>query len=140
MEERDTLADALVVVPPDVEALARRVIGLAIDVHRELGPGLPEEAYELAMCIALRDAGLHFEQQYCVAVPFRGTVVARVRIDLLVKRKLVLEAKSVEALSPVHRTQTLRYLKLLKLPLGLLVNFNVTLLRDGIRRVFQHSS
>ena len=139
MEERDTKADAFVVVPPEIEALAKRVIGLAIDVHRELGPGLPEEAYELALCIALRDAGIRFVQQHCVPVTFRGTVVARVRIDLLIEQLLVIEIKSVETLSPVHRTQTRRYLSILNLPLGLLINFNVAVLKDGIKRVVQLS-
>jgi GxxExxY protein len=139
-EERDTLADALVVVPPNIEALSRRVIGLAIDVHKELGAGLPEEAYELAMCIALRDVGLRFRQQHCIQVEFRGTVVARVRLDLLVEDRLVVEIKSVESLSPIHRSQTMRYLKILNLPLGLLINFNVAAVKDGIKRVIQHTS
>ena len=139
MEEHDTRADAFVVVPPEVEALAKRVIGMAIDVHRELGPGLPEEAYELAMCIALKDAGLRFSQQHLISVSFRETVVARIRLDLLIEDQLVFEAKSVEVLTQIHRIQTRRYLNVLHLPLGLLINFNVPILKEGIKRIVRYA-
>ena len=119
-----TLAD----VPGYVNELSHRVIGICIGIHRELGAGLPEEAYEKALAIDLAAAGIRFEQQYRVEVSYKGVCVARVRLDFLIESALVLEAKSVESLTPIDRKQVLRYLQILKLPLGLLINFNVMVL------------
>jgi GxxExxY protein len=121
--------------PPELDELARRVIGAAIEVHKELGPGLPEEAYEGAMELELKARGMICERQKIVEIFYKGRRVARGRIDLLVEGKLIVEIKSVESFSPIHRLQTLSYLRIMNQPLGLLLNFNVPVLKDGIRRI-----
>jgi GxxExxY protein len=120
-----------------INQLSRRVIGICIDIHRALGAGLPEEAYEEALAMEFEEQGIRFERQYRIPVFYKGRCVARVRLDFLVESMLVLEAKSVEALTPIDRRQVIRYLEVTKLPLGLLVNFNVMVLKDGIRRVIR---
>jgi GxxExxY protein len=127
----------LVQPPEEINALAHRIIGIAIEVHRELGAGLPEDAYERAMAIELEARGIQFCRQYQIGVSYKGVVVSRVRLDFLIEQRLVLEVKSVQTLTPIDRRQVLRYLEVTKLPLGLLINFNVMLLRDGIQRVFR---
>jgi GxxExxY protein len=121
----------------EVNSLAHRVIGIAIAVHRELGPGLPEIAYENALAIEFQEHGLRFRRQHRLVVEYKGQPVASVRVDFLIEDKLVFEVKSVEALHPIDRKQVVRYLKILKLPLGLLINFNVMILKQGIYRVFR---
>ncbi len=121
----------------EINSLAHRVIGIAITVHRELGPGLPEIAYENALAIEFQDHGICFRRQLRLVVEYKGQPVASVRVDFLIEEKLVLEVKSVETLHPIDRRQVIRYLKILKLPLGLLINFNVMILKQGIHRVFR---
>jgi GxxExxY protein len=118
-----------------LEELARIVVDAALEVHRALGPGFVESVYEEALAIELVQRGVPFERQLPVRVTYRGFVVGSGRVDLLVGALLVVELKSVEALAPIHVAQTLSYLKVLEQPLGLLITFNVQLLRDGIRRV-----
>ena len=124
-------------VPEEINELAHRVIGICIAIHRELGPGLPEEAYEKALAMDFEAAGIRFERQYPLQVLYKGVCVARVRLDFLVESKLVLEIKSCECFTPIDRKQVLRYLQVTKLPLGLLVNFNVMVLKEGIKRVIR---
>ena len=121
--------------PEELDRLARAVIGAAIEVHREFGPGLPEEAYEGAMAIELTARGIPFERQKRIEIVYKGVVVATGRIDLVVGGKLVVEIKSCETLVALHRMQTLSYMRLVNQPLGLLINFNVPVLKQGIRRV-----
>ena len=121
--------------PAELDELARRVIGAAIEVHRELGPGLPEEAYVGAMAIELTARGISFERQRVVEIFYKDVLVARGRIDLPVAGILILEIKSIETLAPIHRLQVLTYMRILKQPLALLINFNVPVLKEGIRRV-----
>jgi GxxExxY protein len=121
--------------PEELDRLARAVIGAAIEVHRNMGPGLPEEAYEGGMVVELKERGIPFERQKRVEVVYKGVLVAIGRIDLLVAGKLVVEIKSCEALVSLHRMQTLSYMRLVNQPLGLLINFNVPVLKQGIRRV-----
>jgi len=116
--------------------LSRRIIGTAIELHRELGPGLLESAYEHALVYKLSNQGLSIQQQF--PVPFIYDEIkleAGYRIDILVNNRVLIEIKSVEALAPVHFAQTLTYLKLANLKLGLLINFNVKVLKNGIHRV-----
>jgi GxxExxY protein len=116
--------------------LANKMIGLAIEIHRALGPGLLENAYEECLFYKIRQAGFKVEKQKPMPLVFeRVKLDCGYRIDLLVENKLVLEVKSVEALHPIHFAQTLTYLRLGDYRLGLLINFNSELLRDGIRRV-----
>jgi GxxExxY protein len=121
--------------PEELDRLARAVIGAAIEVHRQLGAGMPEEGYEGAMCIELTERGIAFERQKAVDIVYKGVCVAKGRIDLLVEGKLIVEIKSCEALAPVHRLQVLSYMRMIRQPLGLLINFNVPVLKEGIRRI-----
>ena len=112
------------------------VIGAAIEVHRHLGPGLLESLYEAALCRELWLRGLKVERQVPVPVSYKGVELGNpIRLDLLVDSVVVVEVKSVDALAPVHRAQLLTYLKLTGHPVGLLFNFNVELLKNGMRRI-----
>lgn len=116
--------------------ISRIVIGKAIDLHKEVGPGLLESAYENALAYELKESGLNVQQQVPMPFVYKDIKLdVGYRIDLLVNSKVIIEIKSVENLAPVHYAQTLTYLKLSGLKLGLLINFNTKLLRDGIHRI-----
>lgn len=116
--------------------ITEKIIGCAIKVHSALGPGLIESAYEVCLAHEIAKQGLDVQTQVALPVVYDNIKLdAGYRLDLLVERRIVLELKAVERLVPVHEAQLLSYLKLSKLPLGLLINFNVRLLRDGIRRI-----
>jgi GxxExxY protein len=123
--------------PARLNLLTARIIGCAIDVHRELGPGLFESAYERALCIALTGRELHFLRQVSCPVIYRDQTVGTYRCDLLVERAVVVEVKSIERLERLHVAQVLTYLKATGARLGLIINFNVPKLREGIRRVIR---
>ena len=115
--------------------ITETIIGAAIQVHRVLGPGLLESAYEACLAYELRKRGLAVEQQRPVPLVYEEVKLeCGYRLDLLVERSVVIEVKSVEALAPIHEAQTLSYLRLSGCKLALLVNFNVTVLKDGVRR------
>ena len=117
-------------------ALSHNVIGAAIEVHRVIGPGLLESVYEVALCKELWLRGIAVERQVSVPVNYKGEFLqCHVKLDLLVERTLIIEIKTVEKIIPVHRAQLLTYLRLQNLWLGLLINFNVDVLRHGVRRV-----
>lgn len=119
--------------------ITERIIGAAIEVHRALGPGLLESVYGECLATELDLCGLRFEQQQPVPIFYKGCVVAAdLKIDLLVEQRIVVELKAVEKLLPVHDAQLLTYLRLTNLEVGLLINFNVPLLRDGIKRLVNH--
>ena len=123
----------------DVERVATVVVDCAYHVHRRLGPGLLEGVYESVLEMVLVGRGLRVERQKALALTFEELHFPETaRLDLLVDGRLVVELKSVEALTPLHQKQLLTYLRLLNLPLGLLINFNTPLIRDGIRRVVNH--
>lgn len=116
--------------------LSNKIIGAAIDLHKVLGPGLLESAYENALAYELKHLGFNIKQQ--ISMPFVYKEIkldAGYRLDTLVENKLIVEIKSIEALAPVHFAQVLTYLKLSNLKLGLLINFNTKLLKEGIHRV-----
>ncbi len=117
--------------------LSKRVIGAAIRVHRELGPGLLESVYQRCLFIELQSLGIEAEVEVPVEVKYRGQLIDDMgyRLDLLVEGCLILELKSVETLKPVHKKQLLTYLKITGNRLGLLINFNEVLLCDGITRI-----
>ena len=118
-----------------VNELTEKIIGAAIAVHKELGPGLLESAYEACLVYELAQSGLKVESQKPLPVSYRGVQVdCGYRIDLLVEDQIILELKSVEKIEPIHEAQLLSYLKLSGYKIGLLINFNVRLLRTGIRR------
>jgi GxxExxY protein len=112
-----------------------RIIACAIEVHRHLGPGLLESVYEPAMCFELKDAGLSFHRQVGVPVNYKGELIAEHRPDLVVSDLVVVEIKSVERFKPVFVAQMLTYLEITGLRVGLILNFNRALMRDGIKRV-----
>jgi GxxExxY protein len=117
------------------EDLTRRIIGLAMRVHRRLGPGLLESAYHQCLCYELSQAGLAFEQQVSLPIRYDGAEIeSGYRADIVVCRAVILELKSVEKLSPLHDSQLLTYLRLSSCRIGLLINFNTVSLTDGIRR------
>jgi GxxExxY protein len=119
-----------------LEALTRRIIGCGIAVHRAFGAGLLESIYKTCFGIELRAAGLSFAAERRVPIVYRGIeVCADYRIDLIVEDTVVVEIKAVQSLAPVHIAQVITYLKLTNCPVGLLMNFNVPLLNEGIRRV-----
>ncbi|MCW5978475.1 MAG: GxxExxY protein [Bryobacteraceae bacterium] len=115
--------------------LTGRVIAAALDVHRALGPGLLESAYEECLAHELTLRSIPFLRQHLLPVEYKGVRLdCAYRLDFLISDSLVVEVKSVDALHPIHDAQLLSYLKLGGWPLGLLINFNVVLLRDGIHR------
>jgi GxxExxY protein len=119
--------------------ISYKVIKLAIAVHNALGPGLLESAYKECLFFKLKEAGLSVEKEKPVPLVFEKVKLdCGYRLDLLVENKIVVEVKSVEGLNDVHLAQTLTYLRLGNLRLGLLINFNVKLLKEGIRRVVNH--
>ena len=118
-----------------VNELTKEIIGAAIEVHRVLGPGLLESAYEQCLCQELTLRKVPFERQVSLPVQFKGLRLdCGYRIDLLVAKRVVLEIKAIESLLPIHEAQLLTYLRLGGWKVGLLINFNVTVLKNGIRR------
>lgn len=120
----------------DVEAIATDVVDCAVHIHRDLGPGLLESVYELVLAASLARRGYRVDRQKPVDVHFDGMSFAGAfRVDLLVEDIFIIEIKSTENLLPVHSKQTLTYLRLMKLPLGLLLNFSGPTMKAGIRRL-----
>lgn len=116
------------------------IVDSALKIHRMIGPGLLESVYEEIMVIELSRRGLTLERQKPIPITYEGvTLPDPFRADLIVDRRVLLELKSIESLQPIHSKQTLTYLRLSKLHLGLLINFNVPLLRDGIIRLINGS-
>jgi len=119
----------------ELEELVHKTIGCCITVHRTLGPGLRERIYTAAVRLELAAERISFESEKRYPVFYREQLLCDQRVDLVIEGQLVLEIKSVEALASVHRGQVLSYLRVSKLPIGLLVNFNVGALPDGLKRV-----
>jgi len=112
------------------------IISVAVDVHRALGPGLLESAYEACMVYDLAKAGLKVEQQKPLPIVYRGIKLeCAYRLDLMIDNEVIVEIKSVKKLLPIHQAQLLSYLKLSECKVGLLINFNVKMLKNGIKRV-----
>ncbi|HLL90741.1 MAG TPA: GxxExxY protein [Tepidisphaeraceae bacterium] len=122
---------------PDEELnrIAGLVIGSAIEVHRVLGPGFLESHYELALAAEMTRRGLRFVRQPIVSLEYKGELIGDVRLDLLVEGRLVVELKAVDQLTGMNTAQLVSYLKATRNHLGLLINFNVVALKDGIKRV-----
>ena len=122
--------------PKRSDELSNLIIGAAIEVHRILGPGLLESAYEQCLCHELTLKDISFERQKPLPVTYKGiSLNCGYRLDILVEKLVIVELKTVEHIGPIHEAQLLTYLKLSELWLGLLVNFNVPVLKDGIRRI-----
>jgi GxxExxY protein len=117
-----------------LEALIHDVIGCCITVHRATGPGLVEKIYLRATRRELQNMGIPFESEKTIPVMYRDQVLCHQKLDIVVKGQLILEIKAVERLNPVHRAQVICYLKISRLPVALLINFNVPVLKDGLER------
>jgi GxxExxY protein len=120
----------------EINQLSSKIIGAAIEVHRALGPGLLESAYEKCLCHELKLRGLAFNNQKPLPLVFKGEELdCGYRLDIVVENTIILELKSCEKIEPIHKAQLLTYLKLSGLTLGLVLNFNVPVMRDGIVRI-----
>ena len=120
----------------EIDRLARIAVHCGFEIHRDLGPGLLESAYEAMMFASLQEAGCHVERQVAVPLRFKSAQIdVAFRADLVVESKLLIELKSVERAAPVHAKQVLTYLRLMKLPLGLLINFGLASYKLGVQRI-----
>lgn len=123
------------------DVLTDCIIGKCIEIHRELGPGLLESTYEECLCHELAISGLKFERQKPLPVRYKNVKLdCGYRIDLIVEEKVIVELKTVDQLIPLHEAQLLTYLKLSNVPVGLLINFNVSILKHGIKRLVNNLS
>ena len=118
----------------DINQITEKIIGCAIEVHRTLGPGLLEATYEGALCIEFTDAGMKFQRQMPFPIMYKGRNLGQYRLDLLVDEQVIVEIKSVERFDSVFEAQVLTYLRVTGKRIGLLINFNSRLLRDGVKR------
>ena len=118
----------------EINKITEKIIGCAIEVHRNLGPGLLENVYEEAMCIEFDIQGVHYQRQVILPVNYKDRVIGEYRLDLLVEDAIVVELKSVERHDPVFEAQILTYLRVTGKRVGLLINFNSKLLKDGVKR------
>ena len=125
-----------IIIPRDVEEMATLAVDAAFSVHKELGPGLLESAYEACFSHELGLRGVRYQRQLPVPLNYKGKLIeVGFRADVVIEQKLLIELKAVEGILPVHHAQVITYLKLLRLPLGLLINFNEVLVKDGIHRI-----
>lgn len=119
----------------EINQLTEKIIGCAIEVHKRLGPGLLESAYEECLSYELKSVGLAIERQVPIPVVYKDIKLeCGYRIDILVEKAVIIELKAIETLAPVHEAQILTYMKFANKTMGLLINFNVTLLKNGIKR------
>ncbi len=118
-----------------LNAITEKIIGCAIEVHKTIGPGLLESIYEKALCYELEQKGLHFKTQVMIPIAYKGSSLGEHRIDLIVEDSIIVELKAVDKMMPVYEAQLLSYLRLTNMKLGLLINFNVEVLKRGIKRM-----
>lgn len=122
-------------LPPDLDNLSKQIVDCIFQVHQKLGAGYLEKIYEDCLCIELEDHGLEYKRQYPMTLIYNNKKIkSDFVLDLVVEDQILLELKAVETLLPVHGAQIYSYLKMSKIPLGFLVNFNVPLIKDGIKR------
>ena len=125
-----------IIIPQDIERMATIAVDAAFSVHKELGPGLLETAYEGCFAHELDLRGVKYQRQLPVPLNYKGKVIeVGFRADVVLEQRFLIELKAVEQLAPIHQAQVITYLKLLRFPLGLLINFNTVLIKDGIHRV-----
>ncbi len=122
-------------ISPELNGLSRSIIGAAIEVHHVLCPGFLEGVYEEALCREFELRNISYERQVPVAIEYKGGCVGECRLDVLVEKRVVVEIKAVSDICPIHLAQVLSYLKATGKPVGLLINFNVVMLVDGVKRV-----
>jgi GxxExxY protein len=122
-----------------INELTEKIIGAAIEVHRHLGQGLLESAYEECLCREFNLCNITFERQKSLPVIYKGIKLdCAYRLDLIVENKIIIEIKTINQFDPIHNAQLLTYLKLLDLEIGLLINFNVSILKNGIKRIINN--
>jgi len=125
-----------IMIPRDVEEMATLAVDAAFAVHKELGPGLLESAYEGCFAHELELRDVRYQRQLPVPLNYKGKLIeVGFRADIVIEQRLLIELKAVEGIIPVHHAQVITYLKVLRLPLGLLINFNEVLIKDGIHRI-----
>ena len=125
-----------IIIPRDVEEMATLAVDSAFSVHKELGPGLLESAYEACFAHELELRGVKYQRQLPVPLNYKGKLIeVGFRADIVIEQRLLIELKAVEGIIPVHQAQVITYLKILQLPLGLLINFNEVLIKHGIHRI-----
>ncbi len=125
-----------IIIPSEIEKLATLTVDAAFAVHSELGPGLLESAYQACFSRELELRGVGYQKELPVPLTYKGKrIEVGFRADVVIEQKLLIELKAVEQLLPIHKAQVITYLKLMNFPLGLLINFNEILIRDGIQRV-----
>ncbi|MGB0768808.1 MAG: GxxExxY protein [Phycisphaeraceae bacterium] len=122
-------------IPQRINDITQAIIGAAIEVHRQLGPGFIESTYQKALGIELDIRGISFEAEFPIQLCYKGRPIGDSRMDLLVEQQVVVELKAVEKLAAIHKAQVISYLKAADRNVALLINFNVEVLRDGIKRV-----
>jgi GxxExxY protein len=115
--------------------ITQRIIGCAIEVHKNLGPGLLESIYANALCMELDEKRIEYEKEASIAATYKGRNIGEYRIDILVENEIIVELKATEKENDLHQAQLLSYLKLLNKNVGLLINFNKKFLKDGIKRI-----
>jgi len=135
MSEDEVLVDAEDVPDPELNRITNAILGAAIAVHRALGPIFPETVYGKALAIEFTVLGIRFRAECPVQVVYRGELVGTGKVDFPVGEKVIVEIKTVDSLAPIHTAQLISYLRATKCKLGLLINFNVRRLKDGIKRI-----
>ena len=133
--DQDAYVDEEMEPDPELNKITNAIIGAAIAVHRELGAGLLECLYENALAIEFTSRGIPFSRQVPVSVQYRGQLIGETRLDFIVADRVIVELKAVDRLSEVHSSQLICYLKVTGHKLGILINFNVAALRQGIKRI-----
>lgn len=132
------MAEHFAPIPDELNVIAARVVDAALEVHRKLGPGLLESVYEACLCYEFSKRGLQFRSQVNWPIQYDTVrIEVGMRLDLLVEEQLIVELKAVEKMTPLFDAQMLTYLKLAEKRLGLLINFNVSLLKDGVKRMIR---
>ena len=127
--------------PEDLDLLSKSVVDCIFKVHKTLGPGYLEKIYEDCLCIEFQDRGINVQRQYPLQFKYnKRDIPSEFRLDVVVENKILLELKAVEKIHPVHQAQIYSYLKMSGLPMGFLVNFNVQLIKDGIKRFVPKAS
>jgi GxxExxY protein len=122
-------------LPTSTEALVAQTIDCAMQVHRRLGPGFLESVYVSAMCVELKHAGVTFERERMVTIEYRGDVIGSHRLDLIVGGEVVVELKATSRLEPIFQAKLISYLRATRLRVGLLINFNAPVLKEGLKRI-----
>jgi len=135
VEDPDLYVDDDMEPDAELNRITNNIIGAAIAVHRELGPGYMESTYENSLALEFRARGIQFERQAVIPVLYRGEKVGEARVDFVVEQSVILELKAAESIAPIHVAQCVSYLKASRLRLAILLNFNVRKLKDGIRRI-----